>query len=160
LAKECAVNNLKISKGLKDLNEGWDDNRKAIETNNEYSSEYIEAMQNIKDSMRDMFNIEVSDKFIKDNLNEIEKAAEGDLEALDELQKAVGKDYIANMDIILTKETANGETYETITNELYDFVDELNNLDTSINLGENTTIDQSYLDSLQEMLNNGQITAD
>ena len=76
-----------------------------IETN-----EDAEAFDNLKKSVNKMVGAseDLSDAFWQNakNINAVKKAAEGDLEAIEELQKAASKDYLMNIDFGVHTEEA------------------------------------------------------
>ena len=59
-------------------------------------------MSDMKDAMSDVLGVSedfLSDKFILDNMKDIELAAKGDAEAIDRLAIAAGRDILINLDI-------------------------------------------------------------
>ena len=62
--------------------------------------EYAEAMGGVKDALADMFEIEkkfISSDFVADHLKDIEKAATGDEDAIDNLRDALADDIVVNI---------------------------------------------------------------
>lgn len=111
-AKKLAIANQRLDKGLLDLNENLEDYKKALDKNNKGSAEYSKTMAKVKGSLADVLNIAdgdmLSDKFVEDALasEDLTKALDGDVEAIQRLQTAVADDIIINI-------AANHETEET-----------------------------------------------
>lgn len=76
-----------------------------VETN-----EDAEAFNNLKKSVSKMVGAseDLSDAFWQnaENIDAVKRAAEGDLEAIEDLQKAASKDFLMNLDIVAEDETA------------------------------------------------------
>ena len=102
------------------------------------------------EAMGDVFNIPVSTKFIEDNLADLRKMVDGDVEAFERLQAAAAKDYVANLSI-----NANTERIDEVRNELNAFIDEYSGRD----IGFTASIDDSpFVQSLNKMIENGELT--
>lgn len=102
------------------------------------------------EAMGDVFNIPVSTKFIEDNLADLRKMVDGDVEAFERLQAAAAKDYVANLSI-----NANTERIDEVRNELNAFIDEYSGRD----IGFTASIDDSpFVDALNTMIRNGELT--
>ena len=101
-AEELALANAKLNQGYKEIAESYDDwtalideNTGIIKTN---GTEDIEVFENLKVSMNKMLNVsdDLSETFWNnaENIKLIKSAAEGDMEALENLQKAASADYL------------------------------------------------------------------
>ena len=100
------------------------------------------------DAMGDVFNLPVSTKFIEDNLTDLKKMVDGDVEAFERLQAAAAKDYVANLSI-----NANTDRINEVRNELNAFIDEYSGRD----IGFTASIDDSpFVQSLNKMIENGE----
>ena len=100
--------------------------------------------------MGDVFNVPVSTKFIEDNLADLRKMVDGDVEAFERLQAAAAKDYVANLSI-----NANTERIDEVRNELNTFIDEYSGKD----IGFTASMDTNpFVDSLNDMLKYGELT--
>lgn len=156
-SKQIALNNLKLNKGLTTLADSWEDINEVLSYNKRGTIEYAEAIGQIKGAMEEAFGFVPSTDFIEGHLEEIQKLAEGDIDSLQDLQDELAEDYVANMTISTSINEGQGFSVEEVQNELYNFLD---SIDTSLEIGEGTTISDDYLNTLQTMLDNGQITAD
>lgn len=125
---------------------------KQLKSENKFSKEYQGALKETSDIMADFLNIDVgnlSADFVTDaeNLDLLKQAAEGSEEALDKLARKYVADIIANFDIDQESKT-----------QLEGFITELAEMD-NIEIDAVASLDDSqYIDALNTMLANGQIT--
>lgn len=154
LTTQIALNNARLSKGLSTLASKWSDISSVLNEANRDTYEYAEAIGSIKDAMEEAFGYKPTTKFIENNLNKIRELANGNVEVLDELQDQLAIDYVMTMEVA-TSINSDGLSTDEVRNELKAILD---GIDTAIELGEGTTISDSYMDSLQSMLDNAQIT--
>lgn len=160
IAKKVALANMRLNSGLEKLAESWKNNCDLLKEADRNSIEYAEALSEIRDAIEEAFGIHPSIEVIENNLDKIEQLAQGDTSSLNELQEALGRDYIAHIDYIVNSEGFNF-SYEEIQNTLNQVLDDLtNNLNADLEIGANARLSQDYLDTLQAMLDNGQVTQD
>lgn len=106
-AEELALANAKLNQGYKEIAESYDDwtalidkNTGIIKTN---GTEDIEVFENLKASMKKMLNVsdDLSETFWNnaENIKLIKSAAQGDMEALEDLQKAAAADYLMQIGV-------------------------------------------------------------
>lgn len=154
LTKQIALNNLKISKGLTTLTKSWDDNFEIIKRGNKASLEYAEAIGEVKTAFEEMFGVKPSTEYIEQYSNEINEMANGNLDSLQKLQDALAEDYIMNMDF----STAINENWSgTIADAQAQLRGLLDDIDTSIEIGKESTLSSDFLDNVQDMLDAGVI---
>lgn len=157
LTKQIALNNLKISKGLTTLTKSWDDNFEIIKRGNKASLEYAEAIGEVKKAFEEMFGVKPSTEYVEQYSNEINDIVNGNLDGLQKLQDALAEDYIMNMDF----STAINEDWSgTIKDAQSQLKGLLQDIDTSIEVGEGTTLSSDFLNSVQDMLDAGVITSE
>ena len=148
VAKKLALENKKLNKGIQTLVDNWDDWEEALKDST--SPQYYEALTGIQNAMEDMFGIKPDMSFIQDNLEMIQQLAQGDITVLDDLQKAMVKDYIT--DIVINDEEAqarmNGILAQIMAMDLE-----------NIEIGASIE-DAPFYDALNMMLTQGQLTAD
>ena len=154
-AQKLALRNITMNKGLTTLGENWEDWNKTLKNSGPDAIDYHEAMSELGLAMKDILGLEVSNKFMEDHLEDIGKLAEGDTEKLKELQLAATKDYVANMTIIAPEDEIDG-----VRAKLKDFIDEFNGKEIKMGTSIAELDTSGYIDSLNEMLKKGQITAD
>ena len=155
-SKQLALNNLKLNKGLHTLSKNWADISETLREGKRGSIEYAEALGSLGSALEEAFGYAPTAEFIEAHLGTIEEVANGDIEALQRLQDAIAVDMVYNMEY---KTAINGQSKSP--KEIQDILlGLLSELDTSLELGENATVSQDYLDSLQAMLDSGQMTSD
>ena len=156
LADQTALAHYKLNKGLSALSEKWEDNVKILKKSAGATPEYAKALGEVSKALEDAFGVPVSSDFITKNLEQITKVAEGDTSALQELQDKLAEDYVANM--VIGEVSINDNAAVAVDTARQTLQDMLNDLDTSIEIGEGSTLSDTYLETLQQMLDAGQIT--
>ena len=99
-ALKVAKDNARMNKGLEKLGSNFDDLADSIKNSGEGTEEYTSAMNEMKDIMGDVLNIDpdmMSTDFIVDNLDLIQKAAEGDTDAIQQLRVEASNDILMNV---------------------------------------------------------------
>ena len=149
-AAKLAIANARLSKGMAKLREDFDDYYKILKTGDKKSYEVIEAATEMATILSDVFGVELSSDFAlnPDNLEKIKKALEGDVQSLQELERAAAEDFILHLTI--------DEEYKT---QLVDIINYLDGLPEA-EIGMKASLDPSYIDQLNQMLEDGVITAD
>ena len=139
-ATEVILANKRMNKGIQELSSGIDDAaadiRAYVRGDLEDASESINVL---KEGLADTLNTTadtLSDQFIIDNLEDIEKAADGDAAAIERLRAASATDLVINSQVYL-----NGE------DEFKAKVDGLNDYITNYALNNDLTMDASIDDT-------------
>ena len=147
-ATELAIRNQRMNKGLEKLVKNWDKYKKALDKNNEGTVEYAENAAELTDIIGELVgagkDFELPPSFFEsaDNMELIEKAAQGDIKAINVLGIAVAKAGIEMM------QWSEGMTYiGQITGSIY------NVNERSFKNWQNTVM--SGLDTLQTAVANG-----
>ena len=99
-AEDVALYTTKMNKGIDKLANGFEDWNSILKKSDKSSEEYNKAMSEMKDAMSDVLGVEedfLSDDFILKNLENIEKAAKGDAEAIDALAIAAGQQILIDI---------------------------------------------------------------
>lgn len=151
LAAQAAVANAKFVKGVDALNEVLSDTLDTLLQWNEASLDTYEAADKVQTALEDVFGVRVSAEFIKNNLSEIQALAQGSTENLEELSRAAAVDFALNIDT-LSEETKGN--FVAMINQLADIA-----ADKTITVGTDIN-NEEYISSLNEMLANGEITAE
>lgn len=158
ISKQLAVNNLKLNQSLKELAGSWGDIADVIKSGERDTIEYAQAVGKVKSAFKDAFGYAPSTEFIEQNFGLIDELINGNVEALEALQTEIATDMVMNMEY---KTAINGvsKSPEEIQNILLGLLSQLDdNMD--LEIGQNATISDDYLNSLQAMLDSGQMTAD
>ena len=152
MAKRIATANLKQSKTIETLASDYEEYGDILKKGDKSNIKYAEGMNKIRGSVEDLFGKQISDDFITEHLEDIEKLAKGDLTVFDELAKAATEDIIVNIAGVTDAEQLSGELAN------------LNSMiqDTDLeNLKIGASLDSTGLTSaFQEVINSAQMTTD
>ena len=144
LALQVAVSNIKFTRGVKNLKSALEDDIEVLTEWNEGAYETYEAASKVQQALEQMFGVKVSSNFVYEHLEKIKKAAEGDIEAIEELGILASKDFVANL--IIT---------DTAKNQLNNLIDELSSKDIEVGLSCDTS---SAINELNKLLETGDVT--
>lgn len=106
-AKQLAVNNTRMNKGMETLIDNWEDWKEVLEDGDKTSTEYAETIADLRDTLGDLVGLSddmadnLSAAFFDsaDNLALLERAANADEDAITELGIAASKDLVSNLSI-------------------------------------------------------------
>lgn len=144
---------LQSQKGMEELSETIEDNAKILRDGDKNSIEYAEAMDTTRQAVADLVNVskeDISPEFIAENLDDIEKAAYGDVEAIQRLRAAA-----ANEILLKINKTGN------LTPENLDYLQQKALELSAMTIEPYATLDDAqFIASLNNMIASGQITAD
>ena len=150
--KDITAKMIQTQKGLEKLGKEFEKNGEILKEGEKNTLEYAEAMSETKDAVGDILNVDpgnLTNGFIEEHLDEIQRLAEGDLTALDELRMAFGHDYIAQLRL-------EGDT------EMREALDQLEAQMMNLNLQDIEVgayvDDDAFVETLNSMLLNGQMT--
>lgn len=133
---------IRMNNGIKKLAEGFEEWEDILTKSDKTSQEYSDALNSMQDAVADLLDIEdeyITDSFIQDHLADIEKAANGDAEAIDRLHKELAKEMVIN---IATNNIDQGQ----LDIDIQSIRDKLNNLQLpDIEVG--AKIDQANFDA-------------
>ena len=164
-AADLAVEITRMNKGIDSLADGFENWSDILNNSSKTSYEYAEAMLGIKSSLADVLDIEsdmLSNDFVKKHLNQIEKAAQGDEKAIDDLRAALDEDIIQN--IILTSPDELGNQIKELDSKLRSDLEALNaeipDLEVGMVLTGATEAEQQFIDTANRMVQEAGMTAD
>lgn len=152
-AADLAVEVTRMNKGVESLAENFEDWSDILKKSSKSSAEYSKAMNGMKDSLSDVLDVQsdlISDDFVLENMEQIEKAANGDAEAIDYLRSQMDEEIIARVSI--------GQTDQVIQ-EINTLNDKLQELPTDIEVGA-VLQDEGFLEAANELVNKAGMTAD
>ena len=109
MVQRIAKDNLKLQKTINTLTSDWEEYGDVLKSGDKTNIKYAQGMGKIRESVEDMFGIDISDDFIQEHLEEIQQLAEGDLTVFDELQKAATEDIIVDIQGVTDAEQLSGE---------------------------------------------------
>lgn len=127
---ELAKVSVKFQKTLQELGESLNDNKdllkawaKSSKSAADLGLDTVEAVGALKKGLKDLLNLDVDEAFLKENFETIQKAIQGDVNALDQLEIAAGKQYIINLEV---------DGIEDLYNQYNDVFEDLANTDLEI----------------------------
>lgn len=156
-ALKVATVNARLNKGLKDLSDNWEDYNDILQSNDKESVEYQQTLSKLRTHLEDILNIDddsLSSGFLEsaENLDLMKRAAEGDVDAVEELRAAAATDIVQHANVYLNDENAR-EKLDELNNYLIDYANN-NNLEIGANL-DNT----DFINSCNEIVAKAGMTA-
>ena len=146
---------MRMNKGIEDLAEGIDEWTDIMKKSDKTSQEYFESLSHIRDGLADILDTEadfISAEFVRDHLDDITLAAEGNAEAIDRLRDAYADQMI--LDIALDNNIS-----ETIRNQLSDTVNTVQTEIPNIEVGA-TLRDGDFVTQCQNLIDNANMTVE
>ena len=158
IAQDVARAQLRCNRAVEKITSSSENWAKALKKSNRGSAEWSKAINEIKDSMGDLLDIDassLSDDFANnaDNLRLMEEAANGSEEALDELRFRAQQDIIQQCGVHLNED------------EMAALYEEMNGLDDYLHSADFEDLEigakidnQEFLDSCEEIINAADMT--
>lgn len=180
-AKQLAVNNTRMNKGMETLIENWEDWKEVLESGDKTSAEYAETITDLKDTVGDLVGLSedmsksLSNAFFDsaENLALLEKAANADEEAITDLGIAASKDLVSNLSVSedILQSFADGaksieigeDTYtsldgltqhfESCRNDVLSFLDDISNAELQVGQNLAEILDDGDIQQFADNLN-------
>lgn len=164
-AADLAIEITKMNKGIDELADGFEDWSDILKKSSNTSAEYAKAMNSIKSSLAKVLDVEedlLSSDFVNTHLEEIEKAAQGDEKAIDNLRAAMDEEIIQN--IILTSPDELGNQIKELDSKLRSDLEALNaeipDLEVGMVLTGATEAEKQFIETADRMVKEAGMTAD
>ena len=159
-AKIVAKGIMKMNDGIDDLADNFEDWRDILENSTEASEEYSDAMKGTQKAVSKLLDVSedyVSDDFVKEHLEDIEKAATGDAEAIDRLKAALADQII--LDIVGV------DKFEDLPDNLQSAITSMQDIlaNTNIKVGESIDMsvdDSGFIDACNKIIADANMTAE
>lgn len=145
---------MRMNKGIEDLAEGIEEWTDVMRNSDKTSQEYFEALSHIRDGLADILDTEaqyISASFVKDHLDDIALAAEGNIGAIDRLRDAYADQIV--LDIV-----ADDEQITTTKDKISAAINDIQANIPKIEIGR--VDDASFLDSLQKIIDDSNLTVE
>lgn len=133
---------IELETNLKSLYDVLDENEDTLSA--EGTSDYAKALGEINKQVQELTGAKFTNEEIKENLDLIKKAANGDVEALIELQEVAAKKMIIDLDLP-------EDEIQDLKNKMLDFVN------TDFEVGASLD-DEPFINGLQNLVDRGEIT--
>lgn len=153
ISDDLATDLIRTQKGVDKLSESFEENYDILSRGDKTSLEYAEALAETKDALADVLNVsseDISNDFIANHLEDIQSLVNGDVEALDRLRIAAGQEYVLELN-------QTGNLSDESLNYLQQKITEIGGMQIEVGASIN---DQAFVDSLNNMLLNGELTKD
>ena len=161
-ATKVAKSVMRMNNGVEELAENFDDWKDVMKKSSKESEEYHEALSGMQGAVADLLDTEedyVSDDFLQAHFEDIEKAADGDAEAIDRLKQALAED-------IIMKVAMNNEVSTEDQEQIKTWLQEIQDLSNNIEIGANMDLtnfegsEQQLLEKMQNIISTSKMTAD
>jgi hypothetical protein len=162
-ARDVAKTVMKMNKGIDALADGFKDWSSIMKKSSKESEEYSDAVNGMRDALSDVLDVSeeyISADFMKEHLEDIELAAQGNADAIDRLKAALADQII--LDIVGVdkfSELPNG--LQTAITNMQDII-----ANTKLDIGETIELNSDnidttgFLDACNEVIANANMTAD
>jgi hypothetical protein len=157
MAKRVAQANMQFNTGLADIIDNYETYTKALDQTNKGTSEYVEALGDVRKAYSQMLDIsteDLSEEFLTsaENLNLMKEAANGNLEAITQLRENAAKMVIDEVELPEDASDNLKAQYQTL-------IDQVENSEEFEDLEIGASIDDTaFVDTLNAMLANGTMT--
>ena len=155
-AADLAVEITRMNKGIDKLADGFEDWSDVLKKSSKESMEYSAAMAGMKDALADVLDVEadlISSDFVADHLDEIEKAAQGDEDAIDALRASMDEEIMLQISSYQTEEVK--ARLEELDGKVHDLADNL----PDIKIGA-VLQDEDFLAAANNLVKQSGMTAD
>ena len=160
-AVDFAFRVVRMNKGIDKLADGMEDWIDILNKSAVTSQEYAETMYNIKDALADVYDTEmdyISHSFIKEHLDEIQKIAIGDEQAIEDLRDALSEDILGN--ILIENKKSN---QDEILNTFKSLREQIQEQMSGIAIGEMVPPgidDTNFVKSLNQLIDDASLTVE
>ena len=160
-AVDFAFRVVRMNKGIDKLADGMEDWIDILNKSAVTSQEYAETMYNIKDALADVYDTEmdyISHSFIKEHLDEIQKIATGDEQAIEDLRDALSEDILGN--ILIENKKSN---QDEILNTFKSLREQIQEQMSGIAIGEMVPPgidDTNFVKSLNQLIDDASLTVE
>ena len=117
ILEDIAMSSLQAARGLNSLSDSYWDNIKAMEASEKGSVDYLKASQAIRNSLKELTGVEVSDEFIDKNKKLIEGALTGNESDYKLLRQNAANALIDTFDQLKTEERTLLKTLDSTSTE-------------------------------------------
>ena len=164
-AKDVVVDNLRMNKGVTNLSKNFDDLASVLRNDvKKGTAEYYDALDELDQDMSDILNIDpgtLSEEFLTsaDALDTMQRAAKGDMSAIDDLRSMATEDIIQHFSI----QGMDDEQMAVVKSQLIDAAKDLqttlDGMTPEMQMSANLD-DTSFVQQLNSLVANSSITAE
>lgn len=147
-AEEVALATIRTNNGMKDLIDTFEESSDIMRKSSKESEEYYEAMNNIREALSDVLGVSsdvIDGEFIADNLDLIQKAAEGDEEAIASLKSSLAEDIICRVMAV--------DNFNELDPKIQDLYNKVIQASNDLQIGVTANMDDSqFIQAMNELI--------
>lgn len=151
---------MRMNQGIDKLAKGQEEWIDILKNSSRTSQEYYDALTDMQDALADILDTEedyISETFVKDHLEDIQKAADGDAEAIDRLHKALAVDMVAH--IAVDNGLDEGQV-QNLINQVQGLQIPDIEVGAKLDSSQFSNDEKAFLDQMLEIVENAKMTAD
>lgn len=161
-AADLAEEIFRMNQGVEALSKGFEEWSSILSESQEESQEYSGAMNEVKSALANVLDVEkdaISSDFVKDHLDEIKLAAEGDADAIDSLRASMDEEIVGSIKLRLEEEGKEDvlAEVESLNDQIHEFVENLDPADLEVGA---ILDDADFLDAVNNLISTSQMSAD
>lgn len=165
-AKDTAAINIRLNKGVRDLSKSWEKFGSVLSDDiSKGTSDWYEAVAELDEAVSDIVNVDVgslSNDFYQNEeaINAMQRAAKGEVAAIDELRDLANEDIIMHMDVQNISEEDLANLRQQLIDEGNALQADLNSMPLEMSMKVGAFDDSDYVQHLNQLLLDSQITAE
>lgn len=151
---------MRMNQGIDKLAKGQEEWIDILKNSSRTSQEYYDALTDMQDALADILDTEedyISETFVRDHLEDIQKAADGDAEAIDRLHKALAVDMVAH--IAVDNGLDEGQV-QNLINQVQGLQIPDIEVGAKLDSSQFKRDEEAFLDQMLEIVENAKMTAD
>lgn len=151
---------MRMNQGIDKLAKGQEEWIDILKNSSRTSQEYYDALTDMQDALADILDTEedyISETFVRDHLEDIQKAADGDAEAIDRLHKALAVDMVAH--IAVDNGLDEGQV-QNLINQVQGLQIPDIEVGAKLDSSQFSNDEKAFLDQMLEIVENAKMTAD
>ena len=162
-AQDVAKSIIKMNRGIDTLADNYKDWASVMKKSTKESKEFADASDGMRDALSDVLDVSgdfISTDFITGHLDDIEKAATGDADAIDRLKNALADDIIANIIVDNELESQTDQIYSDVATLKAWLDDNELKVGTSIDINNLEGDEAAFVDACNRIIADANMTAE
>lgn len=161
-ATDVAFAVIKMNKAIDTLADNFKDWKDILKKSTQESQEFAEASEGMRSALADVYNTEskwISNSFLIEHLEEVEKIAQGDEQAIESLRKELSQDILIS---ILKHNEFDENEIDNLTQQLTNLQDMVPDIlvGTHLDLEGMSQDEQAFVDQMQKIIDTAGLTAE
>ena len=154
-AAEVATSVTRMNKGIDTLADNFTDWNDILKKSDKSSAEYSKAINGMRDALGDVLDVEsdiIDNDFIEGHLEEIEKAATGDADAIDALKAALAEDVLL--------EVVGVSKFDELNTDIQNLHNQILNMDDEIKVGAVLEGGSDFANEAQKLIDTSKMSVE